>query len=86
MSGDELAQEAEQRPDALKEKFKAGNLVEPAHIILEGGEKLYIRAHAKTIFKNAKPLEEADSEVEPPVFSGGVLGQIARSAASGSQA
>ncbi|MBT3139505.1 hypothetical protein KL867_00420 [Ruegeria litorea] len=86
MSGDELAQEAEQRPDALKEKFKADNLVEPAHVILEGGKKIYIRAHAKTIFKKSKSLEKPDSDIEPPVFSGGVLGQIARSAASGSQA
>ncbi|MBT3143212.1 hypothetical protein KL867_19280 [Ruegeria litorea] len=59
MSGDELTQAAEQQPDALKEKFKAGNFIEPAHVILEGGNKIYIWAHAKTLFKRLKALEEA---------------------------
>jgi hypothetical protein len=85
MSIDEIAHEAELKPNELVEKPEAGSLAEPSHVILEGGKKLYFRAHVKTILKPFRKPEEHGTSPEMPAFSGGILGQVARTASSANQ-
>ncbi len=85
MSVDEFAQETALEPNELAKKLEAGSLAEPSHVILEGGKKLYVRAHVKTILKLFQKREENGTSPEMPAFSDGILGQVARSAASTNQ-
>lgn len=80
MSLDELVHSADFESDVMGEMFEDGRLVEPMHVILGGGEKRYIRTHAETVIRQKMKLEEHSAEDNPPVFSGGILGQVARSA------
>lgn len=86
MSLQDLAQEAGLQPDALEEKFEAGSRMEPVHVILEGGQKRYFRTHAKSFFKQLRHPEALAAEERLPVFSGGILGQVAGAASATGQA
>ena len=85
MSLDDLAHVAGFEPDVLGEIFEGGRHFEPMHVILGEGQKRYIRAHVKTVFKKPQPIEESASELPSPAFCSGVLGQIARSSITPNQ-
>ncbi len=77
---DDLAKDAGLEPNVLGEMFEDGRIIEPMHVILGKGQKRYIRTHAETVIRQKKKLEEHSAEDNPPVFSGSILGQVARSA------
>lgn len=75
----EVAGEAGMTPDDLRARFDQGTLSEPIHVILEGGERRYFRAHAVKLFRQDSLAPH--QEPRAPVSTGGILAIAARSVA-----
>jgi hypothetical protein len=65
----------------LKAAFERGDYAEPKHVILTGGAKRYFKSDVRRICATSHTDLAANKQAFTPVFSGGVLGSVARSVA-----
>ena len=78
---DDVAIAFEHPVSKLVHEFENSSREEPKHVILTGGEKRYFRADVQR-FCLRGPLNKPDQRLNPePVFSGGLLGAVAKSVA-----